>query len=113
MSAADLPVSAPFPGVAASVVDAYYQATADQVAEIVDGELSLRPRPRPRHAKVATRLAGAPPFKARDLAESAKRFSSHDLRRAFRVLAETDQALKGSKRDPEHLLEASVLALMR
>jgi DNA polymerase-3 subunit delta len=61
----------------------------------------------------ATRLAGAPPFKARDLSESAKRFTSQDLRRAFRVLAETDQALKGSKRDPELLLEASVLALMR
>lgn len=61
----------------------------------------------------ATRLAGAPPFKARDLSESARRFSTHDLRRAFRVLAETDQALKGSKRDPEILLESSVLALMR
>lgn len=61
----------------------------------------------------ATRLAGAPPFKARDLAESARKFSRPDLRRAFRILAETDQALKGSRRDPEIVLEESVLGLTR
>lgn len=61
----------------------------------------------------ATRYAGAPPFKARDLSEAARKFSRADLRRAFRVLAETDQALKGSKRDPEFVLEESVLALTR
>lgn len=61
----------------------------------------------------AVKRAGAPPFKARDLSESAKKFSRTELRRAFRVLAETDQALKGSKRDPETLLEESVLALTR
>ncbi|MBX7190754.1 MAG: DNA polymerase III subunit delta [Sandaracinaceae bacterium] len=61
----------------------------------------------------AVKRAGAPPFKARDLSESARKFSRPDLRRAFRVLAETDQALKGSKRDPETLLEESVLALTR
>jgi DNA polymerase-3 subunit delta len=64
-------------------------------------------------AQEATRHAGAPPFKARDLSESARKFSRADLRRAFRVLAETDQALKGSKRDPEIVLEESVLALTR
>jgi DNA polymerase-3 subunit delta len=61
----------------------------------------------------AVKRAGAPPFKARDLSESAKKFTHGDLRRAFRVLAETDQALKGSKRDPEIVLEESVLALTR
>ncbi|MFN9813148.1 MAG: DNA polymerase III subunit delta [Deltaproteobacteria bacterium] len=61
----------------------------------------------------AVRRAGAPPFKARDLSESARKFSHADLRRAFRVLAETDQALKGSKRDPETVLEESVLSLTR
>ncbi len=61
----------------------------------------------------AVKRAGAPPFKARDLSESARKFSHADLRRAFRVLAETDQALKGSKRDPETVLEESVLALTR
>lgn len=61
----------------------------------------------------AVKRAGAPPFKARDLSESARKFSQADLRRAFRVLAETDQALKGSKRDPEIVLEQSVLALTR
>lgn len=61
----------------------------------------------------AVKRAGAPPFKARDLSESARKFSHADLRRAFRVLAETDQALKGSKRDPETVLEESVLSLTR
>jgi DNA polymerase-3 subunit delta len=61
----------------------------------------------------AVKRAGAPPFKARDLSESARKFSHGDLRRAFRVLAETDQALKGSKRDPETVLEESVLSLTR
>lgn len=61
----------------------------------------------------AVKRAGAPPFKARDLSESAKKFTHGDLRRAFRVLAETDQALKGSKRDAEIVLEESVLALTR
>lgn len=61
----------------------------------------------------AVKRAGAPPFKARDLSESARKFSHSDLRRAFRVLAETDQALKGSKRDAEIVLEESVLSLTR
>lgn len=61
----------------------------------------------------AVKRAGAPPFKARDLSEAARKFSHADLRRAFRLLAETDLALKGSKRDPEIVLEESVLALTR
>lgn len=61
----------------------------------------------------AVRRAGAPPFKARALQDAARKFSDADLRHAFRVLAETDQALKGSKRDREVLLEECVLALTR
>lgn len=61
----------------------------------------------------AVRKAGAPPFKARALAESARKFSDEDLRRAFRVLTDTDQALKGSKREPTTIVEECVLALTR
>ncbi len=61
----------------------------------------------------ATRAAGAMPFKARDLAESAKRFSERDLTRALVLLAEADIALKGSKRDPDVVMEETVLALCR
>ncbi len=47
-----------FPGVAPEVVEAYRSAPDNFSAEILDGELSLMPRPRPRHARTATRLAG-------------------------------------------------------
>ncbi len=40
------------------MVQAYLDAPETVVAEIVDGALSLMPRPRPRHAHAATRLAG-------------------------------------------------------
>lgn len=59
----------------------------------------------------ATKAAGAPPFKARELEASAKRFNGAELAAAFRVLAETDLALKGSRVPPEITLEAAVLAL--
>jgi Uma2 family endonuclease len=36
---------------------AFQAAPPEMVAEIVDGELSLMPRPRPRHARAALRLA--------------------------------------------------------
>ncbi len=61
--------------------------------------------------KDAALEAGAPPFKARELTESAKRFGARDLAGAFSVLAEADLALKGSKRPPDRVLEEAVLAL--
>lgn len=57
MTAAARPRASAFPGVAPEVVEAYRNAPDNVVAEIIDGELSLMPRP--RHAKAATRLAGA------------------------------------------------------
>jgi Uma2 family endonuclease len=48
-----------FPGVAPEVIAAYRAAPDNVVAEILDGQLSLRSRWRPRHAKATTRLAGA------------------------------------------------------
>lgn len=58
-SAASRPADPAFPGVAPDVVEAYRSAPDHMVAEILDGQLSLMGRPRPRHAKAAARLAGA------------------------------------------------------
>ena len=46
-----------FPGVAQDVLQAYLDAPDNVVAEILDGELSLSPRPRPRHAQTTARIA--------------------------------------------------------
>jgi DNA polymerase-3 subunit delta len=59
----------------------------------------------------ATKAAGAPPFKARELEAAARRFGAPAVQAAFRILAETDLALKGSRVPPEVVLEATVLAL--
>jgi DNA polymerase III subunit delta len=59
----------------------------------------------------AARLAGAPPFKARDLAVAARRFDRKSLARAFAVLAQADVALKGSKRPPDVVLQGAILEL--
>ena len=58
--------------------------------------------------------AGAPPFKARELAEQVKRISRADLERWLETLAELDYALKGgSKRPPKSVLEHGILKLCR
>ncbi len=59
----------------------------------------------------AAKRAGAPPFKARDLTESARRFTADSLGHAFTLIAETDRALKSSKRPPEVILQDAVLEL--
>jgi len=50
------PKLSPFPGIAPEVAEAYLNAPSHMVAEVIDGELSLMPRPRPRHAKAAITL---------------------------------------------------------
>ena len=59
----------------------------------------------------AAKRAGAPPFKAADLTESARRFTATSLGDAFALIAETDRALKSSKRPPDVILQAAVLEL--
>src|SRR4051794_22516034 len=59
MTAAMYPLDPAFPGVAPEVVEAYRSAPENVVAEILDGALSLMTRPKPRHARAATRLASA------------------------------------------------------
>lgn len=59
----------------------------------------------------AAKMAGAPPFKARDLAMAARRFDRSSLARAFAVLAQADVALKGSKRPADVVLQSAILEL--
>jgi DNA polymerase-3 subunit delta len=61
----------------------------------------------------AARQAGAPPFKARELATAAKRFEPRLLARAFAILAQTDVALKGGKRPGDSVLQGALLELTR
>jgi DNA polymerase-3 subunit delta len=61
----------------------------------------------------AAQKAGVPPFKARDLAAAAKRFDDAKLARAFRLLAQADTDLKGSKVPGPRVLERTLLALCR
>jgi DNA polymerase III delta subunit len=59
------------------------------------------------------RAAGAPPFKARELAQQLKGLDTADLERFLLKLAELDGDLKGgSKRPPKASLEHTILALM-
>lgn len=59
----------------------------------------------------AAKRSGAPPFKASDLTESARRFTADSLGRAFALLAETDRALKSSKRPADVIVQEAVLEL--
>lgn len=59
----------------------------------------------------AAKEAGAPPFKARDLTESARRFTADSLGKAFALIAETDRALKSSKRPADAIVQEAVLEL--
>lgn len=59
----------------------------------------------------AAAAAGAPPFKARELANAARRMNLQKLSEAFRVLSEADIAQKGGKCPPDIALEAAIMAL--
>lgn len=60
----------------------------------------------------AARHAGAPPFKAGDLAEQSRRVTQTELERWLLTLSEVDLALKGgSKRPPQAILESMVITL--
>ena len=48
-----------FPNLAPDVVAGYRSAPATMTAEILGGQLSLLPRPRPRHSRASGRLLGA------------------------------------------------------
>jgi DNA polymerase-3 subunit delta len=62
----------------------------------------------------AARHAGAPPFKAGELAAQVKQLGPRDLERFLLVLSDMDLALKGgSKRPPRAILESSLVTLCR
>jgi DNA polymerase-3 subunit delta len=63
--------------------------------------------------EAAAQAAGAPPFKARELAQAARRMQLPQLSQAFRVLSEADIAQKGGKCPPDIALEAAILELTR
>lgn len=78
----------------------------------------LRMVARMRHAlasglspQEAAKEAGAPSFKARDLVTAAKQFRNTELASAFRILADTDIALKSSRRPPETILLGAITEL--
>ncbi len=50
------PPDARFPGLRAEVVAGYLSAPETMIAEVIDGELSLMPRPRRQHARAAGKL---------------------------------------------------------
>jgi DNA polymerase-3 subunit delta len=60
----------------------------------------------------AAKHAGAPPFKAGQLAEQCRRLSASELERWLSTLSEVDLALKGgSRRPPQAILEAALVTL--
>jgi DNA polymerase-3 subunit delta len=62
----------------------------------------------------AAQRAGAPPFKAKELAEQTRLLPRAELERWLEVLARVDLSLKGgSKRPPKAIIEHAVLALAR
>lgn len=62
----------------------------------------------------AAQRAGAPPFKAKDLAEQTRLVTRAELERWLEMLARVDLALKGgSKRPPKAIIEQAVISLAR
>ncbi len=70
--------------------------------------LALRSGATPDQAAVT---AGASPYKARELAGQVKNLNSAEIERWLRVLAETDLALKGSRRPSRAVLESAILTM--
>jgi DNA polymerase-3 subunit delta len=60
----------------------------------------------------AASRSGAPPFKARELASQVSRVPPGEFERWLGVLADTDLALKGSKRLPRAVLESTILTML-
>jgi len=61
----------------------------------------------------AARRAGAPPFRARELSGKVRAFRGKDLERCLVVLAETDVALKSSRRPADAILEDMLTRLCK
>lgn len=78
------------------------------VRQLLKFEAAIRAGARPDEA---AKSAGAPPFKARELAAQVKQLPRAELERWLMVLAATDLALKGSRRPPLAVLETAIVDL--
>lgn len=77
--------------------------------QLIRFESAARDGARPEEA---AKRAGAPPFKARELAEQVKRIPRPELEGFLEALARVDFSLKGgSKRPPRAVLEHAILAM--
>lgn len=70
--------------------------------------IAFRAGASPEQAAVA---AGAAPFKAREMAGQVKNIEISEIERWLRILAETDLALKGSRRPSRAVLESAILTM--
>lgn len=59
----------------------------------------------------AAQAAGAAPFRARDMARQVKKVGVAEIERWLQVLAQTDLALKGSRRPSRAVLESAILTM--
>jgi DNA polymerase-3 subunit delta len=80
------------------------------VRQIVKFESALRAGATPDEA---TRRAGAPPFKVRELQQVVKNVPRRSIESWIRLMAEADLELKGGKRPAQAVLEAMVVAMCR
>jgi DNA polymerase-3 subunit delta len=80
------------------------------VRQLIKFDAAIRDGASPEEA---ARRAGAPPFKARDLAAQMRRLSAADLERWLLLLAEADLELKGSKVPPRSVVEDALMQMCR
>lgn len=80
------------------------------VRQLVKFESALRRGVEPTEA---AQRAGVPPFKARDVAQSLKGLPRGTTERWLSLLAETDLALKGSRRPADAILEGLIIQMCR
>lgn len=85
-------------------------AVAWSVRQLVKFESALRSGSDPREA---AQRAGMPPFKANDAARTVRAVPPGTLPNWLRLLAETDLALKSSKRPPQAILETMLIEMCR
>jgi DNA polymerase-3 subunit delta len=78
------------------------------VRQLIKFEAAVRTGAAPEEA---ARRAGAPPFKARDLAAQVRAIPPAELERWLLLLAETDLELKGGKRPPRAIVEDTVMQM--
>jgi DNA polymerase III subunit delta len=80
------------------------------VRQLIKFDSALRDGAAPEEA---ARRAGAPPFKARELAGQMRRLSAQDLEHWLLLLAEADLELKGSKRPARSTVEDTIMQMCR